>query len=182
MSQNILQYESKVWSTADLLIGAGIKQSDFPKYMMPYFAMIMLESRLVRHYKELLKDFGAETIDDIVLVDVLPHVGDRGVVANNEFRESTWRPTFTATTLSDLQAYVAGISGATLYFTTECEPCLNADLGTQVPDLATCSTPNWSTSAPATVSDVCAFKIEYGTTFEFSRTQFLLRTLRSRRC
>ncbi len=62
---NILQYESKVWSTADLLIGAGIKQSDFPKYMMPYFAMIMLESRLVRHYKELLKDFGADSIHDI---------------------------------------------------------------------------------------------------------------------
>lgn len=62
---NILQYESKVWSTADLLIGAGIKQSDFPKYMMPYFAMVMLESRLVRHYNELLKDFGADSIDDI---------------------------------------------------------------------------------------------------------------------
>ncbi|UPS90873.1 class I SAM-dependent DNA methyltransferase [Bizionia sp. M204] len=65
MSQNILQYESKVWSTADLLIASGIKQSDFPKYMMPYFAMIMLESRLIRHYKELLKDFDAETIKDI---------------------------------------------------------------------------------------------------------------------
>lgn len=65
MSQNILQYESKVWSTADLLIGAGIKQSDFPKYMMPYFAMIMLESRLVRHYKLLLDDFDADTIADI---------------------------------------------------------------------------------------------------------------------
>jgi len=65
MSQNILQYESKVWSTADLLIGAGIKQSDFPKYMMPYFALMMLESRLVRHYNELLKDFDAESIDDI---------------------------------------------------------------------------------------------------------------------
>lgn len=65
MSQNILQYESKVWSTADLLIGAGIKQSDFPKYMMPYFAMIMLESRLVRHYKELLKDFGVDAIEEI---------------------------------------------------------------------------------------------------------------------
>ncbi|MAL58612.1 MAG: N-6 DNA methylase [Flavobacteriaceae bacterium] len=69
MSQNILQYESKVWSTADLLIGAGIKQSDFPKYMMPYFAIIMLESRLVRHYKELLKDFDAETIKDIENID-----------------------------------------------------------------------------------------------------------------
>lgn len=65
MSQNILQYESKVWSTADLLIGAGIKQSDFPKYMMPYFAMIMLESRLVRHYKELLKEFDATSIEEI---------------------------------------------------------------------------------------------------------------------
>ncbi len=65
MSQNILQYESKVWSTADLLIGAGIKQSDFPRYMMPYFAMIMLESRLIRHYTELLKDFDVEKIEDI---------------------------------------------------------------------------------------------------------------------
>ncbi|MBO3100251.1 MULTISPECIES: class I SAM-dependent DNA methyltransferase [Gelidibacter] len=65
MSQNILQYESKIWSTADLLIASGIKTSDFPKYMMPYFAMIMLESRLVRHYKILLNDFGASTYDDI---------------------------------------------------------------------------------------------------------------------
>ncbi|MBE7633874.1 N-6 DNA methylase [Tenacibaculum finnmarkense genomovar ulcerans] len=65
MSKNILQYESKIWATADLLIGAGIKQSDFPKYMMPYFALMMLESRLLRHYKETLKDFGADTIDDI---------------------------------------------------------------------------------------------------------------------
>ncbi|CAA0214398.1 Type I restriction-modification system DNA-methyltransferase subunit M [Tenacibaculum maritimum] len=65
MSQNILQYESKVWFTADLLIGAGIKQSDFPKYMMPYFALIMLESRLIRHYNELLKDFDVESVADL---------------------------------------------------------------------------------------------------------------------
>tara|TARA_R110000764_G_scaffold17147_14_gene47227 strand:- start:29 stop:2122 length:2094 start_codon:yes stop_codon:yes gene_type:complete len=65
MSQNILQYESKVWSTADLLIGAGIKTSDFPKYMMPYFALMMLESRLVRHSKELLKDLGVDSIEDL---------------------------------------------------------------------------------------------------------------------
>ncbi len=65
MNQNILQYESKIWSTADLLIGAGIKQSDFPKYMMPYFALVMLESRLVRHYNILLDDFGVKSIDEI---------------------------------------------------------------------------------------------------------------------
>ena len=61
MSVNILQYESKVWSTADLLIGAGIKQSDFPKFMMPYFALILVESRLVRYAKELEKEINRET-------------------------------------------------------------------------------------------------------------------------
>lgn len=65
MNKNILQYESKVWSTADLLIASGIKQSDFPKYMMPYFALIMLESRLKRHYTELLKDFDAGSFKDL---------------------------------------------------------------------------------------------------------------------
>lgn len=58
MANNILQYEGKVWSTADLLIGAGIKQSDFPKFMMPYFALIMVESRLIRHARTLEEDFG----------------------------------------------------------------------------------------------------------------------------
>lgn len=53
---NILQYESEIWRTADLLIGAGIKQSDFPKFMMPYFALIMVESRLVRYSEELAKE------------------------------------------------------------------------------------------------------------------------------
>ncbi|MGH1387459.1 HsdM family class I SAM-dependent methyltransferase [Kordia sp.] len=62
---NILQYESEVWSTADLLIGAGIKQSDFPKYMMPYFALIMLESRLQRRYTELLDEYNVASADEV---------------------------------------------------------------------------------------------------------------------
>lgn len=45
---NILTHESDVWKTADLLLVAGIKQSDFPKYMMPFFALLMVESRLIR--------------------------------------------------------------------------------------------------------------------------------------
>ena len=54
-NNNIMQYESKVWSTADSLIGAGIKQSDFPKFMMPFFALILVESRLLRMKEELEK-------------------------------------------------------------------------------------------------------------------------------
>ena len=55
MKNNILQYESKVWSTADSLISVGIKQSDFPKFMMPFFALILVESRLLRMKEELEK-------------------------------------------------------------------------------------------------------------------------------
>ncbi len=66
MSNNILQYEGKVWSTADLLIGAGIKQSDFPKFMMPFFALIMVESRLVRHSLQLENDFGRSDLDAFI--------------------------------------------------------------------------------------------------------------------
>jgi len=58
MSINILKHESDVWKTADLLIGAGIKQSDFPKFMMPFFALLMVESRLIREADKLAVEMG----------------------------------------------------------------------------------------------------------------------------
>jgi type I restriction enzyme M protein len=66
MSINILQYERDVWRTADLLIASGIKQSDFPKYMMPFFALLMVESRLVREAKRLKEDIGDIDIEDFI--------------------------------------------------------------------------------------------------------------------
>lgn len=57
MPLNILQYESDIWSSANYLISAGIKQSDFPKYMMPFFALRMVESRLLREHKRLTEMF-----------------------------------------------------------------------------------------------------------------------------
>jgi type I restriction enzyme M protein len=66
MSINILQYEKDVWKTADLLIASGIKQSDFPKYMMPFFALLMVESRLVREAKKLKEEIGDIEIEDFI--------------------------------------------------------------------------------------------------------------------
>ena len=43
---NILQYESKIWATADLLRGCGIKESEWPSFMMPFFALAMGSSVL----------------------------------------------------------------------------------------------------------------------------------------
>jgi len=73
MTLNIMQYESRVWSTADSLIGAGIKQSDFPKFMMPFFALVLVESRLLR-MKEKLEESG----DNLSKDDFLDEMKEEG--------------------------------------------------------------------------------------------------------
>jgi type I restriction enzyme M protein len=68
-----MQYESKVWATADLLRGVGFKESTFPEFMMPFFALMMVESRLIREADKIrgefdlpgqLKDFLSEVKDN----------------------------------------------------------------------------------------------------------------------
>lgn len=51
--KDILSYESDIWSCADLLIASGIKQSKFPDYMMPFFALIMLEGRMRNEMRDI---------------------------------------------------------------------------------------------------------------------------------
>lgn len=60
MTDNILQYESEIWATADLLRGCGIKESEWPSYMMPFFALIMIESRLLRLLEKEIEEAGGE--------------------------------------------------------------------------------------------------------------------------
>src|SRR6266540_1625043 len=66
MSNGILQYESKIWATADLLRGCGIKESEWPSFMMPFFALIMIESRLLRLYEKEVKAFGGAAVFDSI--------------------------------------------------------------------------------------------------------------------
>lgn len=75
MSINILKYESDIWKTADLLIGAGIKQSDFPKYMMPFFALVMLESRLIREANRIREEEKLDDIEDLIELFKLENLG-----------------------------------------------------------------------------------------------------------
>jgi len=56
--KDILSYESDIWSCADLLISSGIKQSKFPDYMMPFFALIMLEGRMRNEMTEIEESEG----------------------------------------------------------------------------------------------------------------------------
>ena len=73
---SILKHESDIWATADLLRGAGIKTSDFPKYMMPFFALLMVESRLIRESKRMVDDGESkDNMDDFVEIFQLEGLG-----------------------------------------------------------------------------------------------------------
>ena len=65
MTDNILQYESEIWATADLLRGCGIKESEWPSYMMPFFAWIMIESRLFRLFEDEVKIAYREKLSEV---------------------------------------------------------------------------------------------------------------------
>ena len=64
-TQDILAYESPIWSTADTLRGSvTTKEHLYPSYMMPFFALIMVESRLIRAYDKVSQDLELVTEQD----------------------------------------------------------------------------------------------------------------------
>jgi type I restriction enzyme M protein len=77
-NNNILQYESKIWNTANLLRGSGIKESEWPSFMMPFFALVMIESRLIRMLDELKNTIGVDVLADIDKQDLIDMIKDKG--------------------------------------------------------------------------------------------------------
>lgn len=53
----LLSCASQIWASADVLRGASISGVDFPKMMMPFFALMLLESRLIRQRNEMIAQF-----------------------------------------------------------------------------------------------------------------------------
>lgn len=65
--KDIMSYENDIWSAADVLRGSvGLKNSEFPDYMMPFFALRMVESRLVRAYVQTKSDPDLTSEKDII--------------------------------------------------------------------------------------------------------------------
>lgn len=58
-SNIVSKYAGVIWSTADVLRGVGVKASEWPNHMMPFFALMLVESRAVRIRDEVLANFGA---------------------------------------------------------------------------------------------------------------------------
>ncbi|MGB7650725.1 MAG: N-6 DNA methylase [Gallionella sp.] len=57
----LITYEADIWKTADTLRGCGIKESEWPSYMMPFFALMLVESRIRRLRTEKIAEYQAAT-------------------------------------------------------------------------------------------------------------------------
>lgn len=57
LGAGILQFKSSVFASADTLRGAGVKTSEWPTHMMPFFALALVESRLLRLRDSKLEEF-----------------------------------------------------------------------------------------------------------------------------
>ena len=116
-NNNILQYESKIWNTADLLRGSGIKESEWPSFMMPFFALTMIESRLIRMFDELKADIGEEALAEIDKEERIGLIRDRGQGYNVYiFEQNKTLKDICANDKSfdiDFDAYLHGFDGET---------------------------------------------------------------------
>lgn len=114
---NILQYESKIWATADLLRGCGIRESEWPSFMMPFFALAMIESRLVRMFGILKAEIGEAAFAKIHKDDLYDLIKDKGQGYNIFIFEKTQALTDICKNDKsfeiDFDAYLKGFDGET---------------------------------------------------------------------
>ncbi|HCI14382.1 MAG: N-6 DNA methylase [Gallionellales bacterium GWA2_60_142] len=114
---NILQYESKIWATADLLRGCGIKESEWPSFMMPFFALVMIESRLMRMFDNLKADIGEKKFAGIKKDDLYDLIKDEGQGYNIFIFEKSQSLTDICKNDKsfdiDFEAYLKGFDGET---------------------------------------------------------------------
>ncbi len=96
---------------------------------------------------------GTVPMTDIVVLDILPHIGDAGVIDLSP-RNTQWEPV--------LAGPVTAPSGVTVYYSTEKNPCRSAE--GLVPSGPTgCAAPNWTTAPPNPITSVSSLKFDFGT-------------------
>ncbi|MEL7020324.1 MAG: SdrD B-like domain-containing protein, partial [Bacteroidota bacterium] len=103
-------------------------------------------------YQIFVRNQGTVPMTNIVMIDILPFVGDKGVIDSQD-RLSRWRPNLA----SPLQVP----AGVTVYYSTVDNPCRSDEriVDDGPPD---CQTPNWTTTPPTQLADVQSFKLDFG--------------------
>lgn len=114
-----------------------------------------------------VQNVGTVAMQNFVLIDILPFVGDTGVRDTNP-RGSLWTPL--------LAAPITPPAGTTLYYSTSGNPC-RGEVGGPT---TSCDAPNWTTVPPVPITSVRSYKIEFGSRvvqpFDFLSFNFLMVT------
>ncbi len=103
----------------------------------------------VANYKLTVQNSGDVNLTNILIIDILPYVGDTGVIDLSP-RNSAWRPYLAGT--------VSAPSGVTVYYSTEKNPS-RPEMG-----ITTANPANWSTVPPADITTVQSLKFDFGKT------------------
>lgn len=118
-------------------------------------------------YRLRVQNVGTVPMQNFVLIDILPFVGDTGV-RDTLPRGSQWTPL--------LAAPITPPPGTNIYYSTSGNPC-RGEVGGPI---VGCDAPNWTTVAPVPITSVRAFKIEFGNRvvqpFDFLEFGFLMST------
>ena len=93
-------------------------------------------------------------MDSVIVIDILPSVGDIGVIDVSN-RDSRWQP--------NLVSSVSAPAGITVYYSTVANPC-RADEGLVPSGPAGCVAPNWSATIPTDLTTVRSLKFDFGST------------------
>ncbi|MBK9743010.1 MAG: hypothetical protein IPO94_08610 [Saprospiraceae bacterium] len=102
------------------------------------------------NYKLIVTNTGNVPADEFVIIDILPFVGDMGVI-DLSARSTAWRP--------NLVTPISAPAGVTIYYSTAQNPC-RTDFVSSGP--AGCTAPNWTTILPTDPTTIQSVKYDFG--------------------
>ena len=103
-------------------------------------------------YRLVVKNSGNVTLKEIVVIDILPIIGDTAITSTTP-RDSEWTPF--------LAAPVTAPAGVTVEYSTEMNPCRD-EMGTPSPFPAGCAAPNWTAVPPVDITTVRSLRFDFG--------------------
>jgi len=106
----------------------------------------------ITDYRLIVSNSGNIPLDSVVVIDILPHVNDRGVI-DLSARESRWTP--------NLVGAVMVPTGVTVYYSTETNPCRSDEM-IVLSGPPGCNAPNWSSTPPPDITSVRSLKFDFG--------------------
>ena len=115
-------------------------------------------------YRLTVTNSGTVPMTNVVVVDILPFVGDAGVIDLSP-RNSRWRPV--------LVGPVDAPDDVVVYYSTSGNPCRDAE-GIEPSGPAGCQPPNWSVIPPVDITSVQSLKFEFGSIVMFPGDAFEL--------